>query len=363
MKLKSITKIGTTILTAFCILTAILLIAIGYADRVSPEQHPIVATVTLAYPAAIILNLLALAVCLFLKPSRSFLPIVAFVMAFSPVRNYCPFNLKNNIDEADLKIVSFNIMSWNKWKGDTTECFIAKHLARMNADIMCLQEASTSDVRQKEIDRIMQAVYPYRDTAYIKQKGNMEVLYSKTPILRHERIFYESANNHSTAFYIQRGSDTILVINNHFESNCLIAADKAAFDSIVKGESSTHYTTVKTKSLLEKVAIAASKRGPQAIAVGEYIDRHTTMPIILCGDFNDGPNSFVHRQMAKRLTDCYVSAGFGPGISYHESHFYFRIDHIFCSKDFIPVRAEIYKNDSLSDHYPVVAWVKTAAKD
>jgi len=348
---------------AYSVVAALLLVLLGYADRIDPVAHPMIATLTLAYPFAIVLNLLAFVAWLFVKPSRSLLPIAAFVMAYGPVRSYCPMNPMRQTEGGEFKVVSLNVESWTKWKPDSSGCFIAHYLAEQQADVVCLQEASTDNAKMETIDSIMLAAYPYKDTAYVRQKGNMQMLYSKHPIARHENIPYESKNNHSTAFYILCGGDTVLIVNNHFESNCLIPADRAAFDSIVSGEVGTGEARQQARGLLGKVAAAASIRAPQAVAVAEYVDSHAAMPIILCGDFNDGPNSFAHYQMAKRLTDCYAEAGLGPGTSYHESHFYFRIDHIFCSKHFTPARAEVDKNGSLSDHYPVIAWLKRYAKD
>lgn len=351
------------VLMAYSIVAGLLLLLIGYADRVDPASHPMIATLTLGYPFVIILNLIALAAWIFVKPLRAIIPVMALILAFGPVRSYCPINPITRSTDGDMKVVSFNIKSWSMWKPDSSECFIAQHLADMDADIVCLQEASTSDKNMEAIDSIMLSVYPHKDTAYYKEKGNMQILYSKYPILKHERIPYESKNNHSTAFYLNYDGDTLLVVNNHFESNCLIPADRADFDSIVSGDVNTNQAREKTRSLMSKVAAATAIRAPQAVAVGLYLDRHSNLPTIVCGDFNDGPNSYVHHQMASRLTDCYATTGFGPGTSYHESHFYFRIDHIFCSKQFEPVRTLVEKNASLSDHYPIITWLKPTAKD
>lgn len=351
------------ILMAYSIVAALLLLLIGYADRVDPASHPIIAMLTLGYPLVIILNIIALAAWIFVKPSRSLLTVVALLLAYGPISNYCPMNPTSAPRNGEMQVVSFNIKSWSKWKPDSSECFIAEHLAAMNADIVCLQEACTSDQNMKAIDSIMLQVYPHKDTAYFNQKGNMQIVYSKYPILKHEAIPYESKNNHSTAFFLHYQGDTLLVVNNHFESNCLIPADRADFDSLVSGDVNTNQARQKTRSLISKVAAATAIRAPQAVAVGQYIDRHSNLPTIVCGDFNDGPNSYVHYQIAKRLTDCYTTAGLGPGTSYNESHFYFRIDHIFCSKQFESVRTLVEKNASFSDHYPIITWLKPTAKD
>ena len=54
-------------------------------------------------------------------------------------------------------------------------------------------------------------------------------LYSKYPILSTERIPFDSDINLSVAYRIKVGKDTVLVVNNHLESNNMTKADKAGF--------------------------------------------------------------------------------------------------------------------------------------
>lgn len=360
---KKFGKIIFYVLLTVSLLAGLLLVLMGYADRFNPVEHPTIATLMLAYPVAIIINLIVLALCLFLKPRLAYVTVVAFILSFIPVRNYCPFYPMLDPIDCQLQVVSLNVKSWSQWKTDSSDCFIAEYLAGCNADIVCLQEASTSIDRLNLIDEKMKPVYPYQDTAYVGSTCNLQMIYSKHPILRHENIPYESKNNHSTAFYLKYNGDTLLVVNNHFESNSLAPTDRDAFDKIVKGEAESAYAKEKSYSLFEKVKHATIKRAPQAEAVAQYLDQHEGTPTILCGDFNDGPNSYAHYLISKRLKDCYAHSGFGPGISYHEDHFYFRIDHIFCSEQFKPYRSVVDKNKTLSDHYPIITWFNLAAKD
>ncbi|MCI1292127.1 MAG: hypothetical protein LKG50_07120, partial [Prevotella sp.] len=53
----------------------------------------------------------------------------------------------------------------------------------------------------------------------------------------------------------------------------------------------------------------------------------------------------------------YVSAGNGPGWSYHRSGMLFRIDHILCSSDWRPYGAKVDRKIKESDHYPIYCWL------
>ena len=78
------------------------------------------------------------------------------------------------------------------------------------------------------------------------------------------------------------------------------------------------------------------------------------MSIILTGDFNDSPISYVRHRLASVLTDCYVASANGPGISYHYNAFYVRIDNIMCSSHWKPYACRVDNTVKASDHYPII---------
>jgi len=57
------------------------------------------------------------------------------------------------------------------------------------------------------------------------------------------------------------------------------------------------------------------------------------------------------------LVDAYASTGFGPGITYHEDFFLFRIDYIMHSKNMKAYRTKVDKV-TYSDHYPVYTFLE-----
>ncbi len=56
--------------------------------------------------------------------------------------------------------------------------------------------------------------------------------------------------------------------------------------------------------------------------------------------------------MKKGLKDAYVSTAFGPGITYHEDLFLFRIDYILHSTNIYAYATKVDKI-KYSDHYPL----------
>lgn len=79
----------------------------------------------------------------------------------------------------------------------------------------------------------------------------------------------------------------------------------------------------------------------------------TKIPIIIAGDFNDTPASYIYQRATKVLVDPYVEQGRGFGTTYHGPYPAFRIDYILHSRD---MKALSYKRvkTAISDHYPIV---------
>jgi endonuclease/exonuclease/phosphatase (EEP) superfamily protein YafD len=80
---------------------------------------------------------------------------------------------------------------------------------------------------------------------------------------------------------------------------------------------------------------------------------NSRIPIIIAGDFNDTPASYIYQQATKMLCDPYVEQGRGFGTTYHGPYPAFRIDYILHSED---IKALSYKRikTNISDHYPIV---------
>ena len=77
-------------------------------------------------------------------------------------------------------------------------------------------------------------------------------------------------------------------------------------------------------------------------------------PVIVCGDFNDVPNSYAYTTIGKNLQNGFAEKGFGIGNTYDGISPTLRIDNIFADKKFDVVQFERFKK-KLSDHFPIAA--------
>jgi endonuclease/exonuclease/phosphatase family metal-dependent hydrolase len=81
-------------------------------------------------------------------------------------------------------------------------------------------------------------------------------------------------------------------------------------------------------------------------------------PLVFCGDLNSGPSSDTYKQVSHFLTDVQTASNSGPvEATFHAKSPFFRIDHIFVSSHFTPLKTEVRKTADpagASDHLPLV---------
>ncbi len=342
-------------------MTIVLMLLTGYSDRIDPAAHPMLATAGLAFPLFFAANAAFLVFWLAAKPSRALLPVAGMLMAYSPARLYCPVNIPSAPPEASIKVLSYNVCNYDMWDDTSQPCPAAEYVVGTDADIVCLEEAGACEGKMRKVDSTYAAHYQYCDTALAANGGDRLCLLSRYPIVGKEKIHYESDTNNSAAFSLKIGGDTVVVVVNHFESTCLSADEKRGFNDMVKGEMRGESAKRESRNLLHKLGSASARRAPQAEAVARYVARCKGKSVIVAGDFNDSPISYVRRTVAQGLTDCFVATATGPGISYRDKAIFVRIDNMMCTPDFTPYACKVDRTVKASDHYPIVCWLKKNA--
>ncbi len=361
-KVKTIKNIFLGLLTGANVLAVVLMLFVGYSDRLNPVSFPLLAWVGMLFPLFILANLLFVPLWVVVKWKRLWIPVVGFLLAYVPIRTYFPINFSSNPPDGCITVVSYNTCGFGgNWKYEYAVDTVADYLRRVNADIVCLQE-DHGGKGGSGFDK-MKEIYPYNDTIHIYEHSgaiNGLGIHTRFPIIRKERIAYESKTNGSMAYYLQMGDDTILVINNHLESTNLTKDERSGYKEVLRGEVEHKEAEAQILNIFKKLGEQMVKRAPEAEAVSRYVEEHRQYPIIVCGDFNDTPISYTRHTIAKHLTDCFVTAGCGPGLSYNQKGFNLRIDHIMCSSEWVPVSCEIDSKMDASDHYPLVCRLKKA---
>ena len=342
------------------ITTILLMLLTGYSDRIDPVHHPDLSNINLIFPVFLFLNLCFLFFWLFFRNRNVWISLLGFIVCYVPVRKYFPINFPDEVPAKSIKVMSYNVFLFAGWQYPGTGNPILQYFKEQNPDILCLQESGSGELGQAVIDSVMDKIYPYKCICI--RAGDCLSFYSKYRILSHQLIEYPSLGNMSAACRIKIDKDTVWVVNNHLETTGLSLQQRQDFKEIIKGEMKSDTAGRTSRKLISTLGESVAKRAVEADAVARFIHRHHRESLILCGDFNDGPISYTHRIIGRNLIDCYKETGNGPGISYHLSGFYVRIDNIMCTTDWIPYRCKVDSKIKASDHYPIYCWLKKRSK-
>lgn len=365
--MKKISKIVFRLLLGanlFCI--AAMLFAAWNPWFIDPREHSLWALAGFMLPLFFALNLAFVLLWVFFAWRYALLSLVAFACCQGQLRAYCPLNLK----EAEMpprgviKVLSYNVMGFDKLLKDKSSDLnpILAYIKRQDADIVCLQEfrySTNGDPHQLSEQDICSVLkkYPYYVHGGSTKGGHMNLaVFSRFPILSSHNVEYGTSMNASTIHELLINGDTVTLVNNHLESNKLTKADKALYEEMIN-DPNKNTVSAGGRTLLRKLADATAIRAAQVDTLAEIL-RHEARPaIILCGDFNDIPVSYAHRIMQGDRHDAYIDAGSGPGISYNQNKFYFRIDNILYDGPFKALRCRVDNSIKDSDHYPIYAYL------
>lgn len=345
--------------------TVVIMLLVGFSDRLSPVDHPLLSTVGMAFPIFLLLNLAFLVFWIIFKWRMLWIPAAGFLFAYVPISIYMPVNMQEDIPDGAIKLMTYNVCTYGgNYKYENGFEVILKYLTDEQPDIVCMQE-DVDSWRRYVFQQYQEKLFPYNDTCIIAHNPmsmNGLGIHTRYPILKRERIPYSSTANGSVAWWLKVNDDTLIVVNNHFESCHLNSEDRKQYRQMLHGEMQKDSMRAESKQMIVKLAEANEKRAPQIQAVLEYVKSHSQYPIVVCGDFNDNPISYSRHAMSQVLTDCYVTTGRGIGLSYNQKAFALRIDHIFCSKNIQPYHCRIDGKMDASDHNPMTCWLKIGLK-
>jgi endonuclease/exonuclease/phosphatase family metal-dependent hydrolase len=289
---------------------------------------------------------------------------VVFLLCWNAVRTYFPVHFRNReVPEGCIKLLTYNVMHFDGFRKDRKGSnAILNYIRDSEADIVCLQEYgySTDGIHLSESD-IIGALkrLPYHHFDRFGSSGKSVygiAVFSKYPFSRTEKLSYPSRNNGSVIVELDVGGRKLTVINNHLESNGLSVDDRAGFYDLTSHPDTEKFESF-THLLRNRLSSAFKARARQAEVIAEAISRNGNPYVIVCGDFNDTPISYVRHSIGSGLDDAFVETGFGPGITYNRQRFLFRIDHILHSSNIKAYDCTI-GNLRNSDHYPVSCLLK-----
>lgn len=235
-----------------------------------------------------------------------------------------------------LRVMTYNVHSCVGMDGRILPERIARVIATLHPDVVCLQEVDVERRRSGGVDQ-----------AHAIAKA-LEMEFHFHPSLRIEEEQYGTA------------------VLSRLPMRVLRAGPLPSPHGEQRGAIKVEVMTPRGAAIIvaTHLGVLPRERRPQAAALlrDGWLDAPDGAPVILCGDFNAMPNSLVHRLLGTRLVDAQKAHAAAPGGRAPQATFpgrlpSARIDHLFVGPGVRVRKVEVGRGAlarMASDHLPLV---------
>jgi endonuclease/exonuclease/phosphatase family metal-dependent hydrolase len=336
---------------------AVIFITFGayLAPYISPQTTWFFAIFGLFYPVLLALNILFFLFWLWRKKWYCLYSLGCILLGWTHLIGLMGFNLSQVKPKDPLTVISYNSRSLTSLfprKKDNTanqKAFkerLEKKIGKV--EILCLQEFWAYKGTVSKIKKLLDLPH------FEKYTGRGTAIFSKYPIIKKGESKFDNTGNSCLWIDVKINDKVVRVYSIHFESS-KISGDAAVLKEDVNLRDKKTWQGI--RSILGKYKRSTNTRVDQMSIVKQHIS-NTSQPVIVCGDFNDTPVSYVYECMSKGLCDNFKEAGRGWGATYNGSIPMLRIDYIFTEFENFTVYEHGILKEEYSDHYPVYSQLK-----
>ena len=352
----------------FCNVAVVIFFLMGcYSVYFNPQHFWFVGFFTLASLYLLLLIVGFLIFWLLVKPRLIFISLLGIALAWKPLHHTLslrwPVNFTMIKHPANIRVMTWNVEHFDILEHKTHPEKKQEMLDMINQyqpDIACFQEVVASDSFPSAINYIpdisKRLTLPNYFFSYNKKldfdgRHHFGILtFSKYPIISQHTMSYAPNDYNSIFQYIDfvKQTDTFRVFNIHLQSLRFTESNLKYINGPLKEEADIQ----KSRSLISKFKTGFLKRQLQSERIKKAIDE-SPYPVIICGDFNDVPNSYAYSTIGKGLKNAFAEKGIGIGRTFYSISPTLRIDNIFTDKRFT-VEQFVRVKKKLSDHFPVI---------
>jgi vancomycin resistance protein VanJ len=334
--MKNLSFLDKTMYLLNSVLATMLLLSF-LLPYISPKTIPEFAILSLFVPILLILNI-AFAIYWLVKLKKQFiLSLVILSIGWFFITPFYKISNKNSSLNSDLKIMSFNVKSFNLFT-ERKDTINSKNgfdfIKDKDLDVLAIQEYYQSEK--------IALSFPYK---YIKLKSTRSrfgmAIYSKYKILNTGSLDLKSEGNNVIFADILKEKDTVRVYNVHFESHRIKPNEE-------------NFGEKDSEKLIKRVAKSFKKQAVQTALFLNHEQQWKGKKIV-CGDFNNTAYSWMYHSISKNKKDAFIEAGKGFGKTFRY-WFPMRIDFILTDENAI-INQFLTFSEEYSDHLPIQAKV------
>lgn len=346
-------KVIRTILFVLNLLLAVGLLLTTLAGLVSPSRMMLPSLLAYGYLPLLAANVLMAVVWLLMRRWEFLLPVAAIAVRWGMVGLFFQVGGTVKMPDRETHPSMVTVMSYNvhlfqgrenrpELSDDNARDFLAL-VGRHQPDVLCLQEYAAPKTLAVT-DSLVLMGYNHYYGAHTSRAGLPygTVVFSRLPIGYVSRI-----DGEKLLVELLKEEQRIRVCCIHMDSYRFDATDREELERIRHGE------VQQSSRALDKVRETILSHETEWQQRIRPVVAASTVPLVLAGDLNDIPNSWLYHQIDQELRDCYRDCGIGYGHTYNGGFPQFRIDMVFHSEGLRTLSYRRIKNN-MSDHYPIL---------
>ncbi|MEM6698637.1 MAG: endonuclease/exonuclease/phosphatase family protein, partial [Bacteroidota bacterium] len=277
---------------------------------INPNHFWPIALLGLTYPILLVLNLFFILYWLIKKQRYFLFSLTCVLLGWSFLSKNIGFHTKETSLINTIKVMSYNTHSGRSFLNPKTKkrdgSTFSNYINEQQAAIICMQEFYNNPYYKNIKSKEGKAFY-FTES----QKGPL-VIASKYPIVKEGGFGFLNASNGTIFADIDVEGTIVRVYNTHLKSNEItIIADEVAESRDFREKE----TWSKIKTMFKGYRKASKIRADQADEIAEHIAQ-SPYPIIICGDFNDVPQSYAYQRIAGSKVDHFQEKGLGVGSTF-----------------------------------------------
>lgn len=354
------------------------------AHYISPEHSVLVAYCGLAFPYLMFINLFFTVMWIFIRYRYLFISLTLLLLNVNNIDKYYQLRGTEKPEKCEncIKVMNYNAKlfgvynSNDKQQREKDRDQILRFLQEERPDIVCFQEYfydksgklefNTTDSLlsvlrlNKRTPKETKNYYSHYFPTNLKDEYYYGVaIFSRYKIVNTDFITLPDSNTTNGALFadIKYKNDTIRIYSLHLESFHMDPMDYETGRMILQRDIQDPDFNKNARKLSRKMNVAFRKRAAQANVIRAHMDS-CRYPVIVCGDFNDTPASYVTHKIGKGLSDTFRTGGSGEAVTYIGDAFpSYRIDYIFHDKKFSSYGHTVAEQLTVSDHYPIYSYI------
>ncbi len=332
-----------------------LTIILIFTPSVSPSRGWIFPIVSLFTPAIYLSSaLLALYWVIRWRWRNALLLIVPVAIATPRMALYTQIETAKHYEHkptrAEFKLVTFNTKNFTNLEGQLSVDEAVQYIEEQNPNIIVFQEYD-----RKRFKGAAESSEP----KYNIESCDGQSVWSRFKIVDKsgQLIEKDSLEKSGSAFWVDLlvGRDTLRLFNLHLHSTSITSIDNDYISSMeFLGDS---LREDKFTDMLSRFKETSVWRAKQAGSIAQQVAQ-SPYKVIVCGDFNDTPNSYAYHKISKGLDDTFREQGSGYSYTYNGFMNLLRIDYVLVAPQIDVISYDVDYDYPYSDHFPVVTTLK-----